>query len=298
LGPPKNQPLGHKKKSRPKTPNPPISQRKTTPRKRRPPKPKTSGRISPNGRAKQTLQALLQSELGHALLALRTGLKEAPSPPETQKGLEKAALLYEKSLQDSDPPEKIKTVYQEGVWARQELLRESLRTQNYKCLLKQVEKLAAKGKPTSNAKTLLQTLIQGSQTLCKALEARSWEAHHATKISPDGSIRYQKTTREWSLNPTTQAFEPQKSIGKPWPPHLDPELILPILSSPNPNPKPLRTSTKILPDLLQEQGPSKQKKLPESPLIRFIKSQRRRRKKLSEQIQKELESPEISPPET
>ena len=248
-------------------------------------------KLLPPGRAKTTIETLKTQEFGHALLALTTGLKETPSPTETSQGLHKAAALYEKSIQETDTPEKLKNIYQEGLWALQEKKKESLRTQNYKSLLKQVERLEAQGQSISNSKTVLQTLISGSQTLTKALEARAWEAHHATLKNADGTISYHKIPRDWSLDPSTNQLTAKPSQGKPWPPHIDPELILPKLEAP-PQPRPTRTNPKDLPRLFTAKPTTD-----ESPLIRFIKSKARRKKKLSQQILKELEQlPEITPP--
>jgi hypothetical protein len=247
--------------------------------------------LLPPGRAKNTLESLKTQEFGHALLALTTGLKETPSAIETSQGLHKAAALYEKSIQETDSPEKLKTIYQEGLWALQEQKRESLRTQNYKALLKQVQKLETQGQAISNSKTVIQTLIAGSQTLTRALEARAWEAHHATTQNANGTISYQKISRDWSLDPSTNQLTAKPSQGKPWPPHIDPELILPKLELPTP-PNPTRTNPKELKKLLSDRMTPD-----ESPLVRFIKSKARRKKKLSQQILKEIqELPEINPP--
>jgi hypothetical protein len=250
--------------------------------------------LLPEGKAKKILSTLKAQEIGHALLALTTGLKETPTPTEISQGLPKAAAIFEKSSQEIDPPEKLKNIYQEGLWAKREKLQEIRRTQNYKTLLKAVEHLENQEITISNTKTVIKTLIQGSQTLTQALQARTDEAHHATQKNPDGSISAQKTTREWTLNLNTNQFETKSSQGKPWPPHIDPELILPKLQNPPPITN-TRTPIQNIPKLLSDTKPIPTNE--ESPLIRFIKSKRLRKRKLAQEIAKELENlPEITPP--
>jgi hypothetical protein len=236
---------------------------------------------------------------GHALLALTTGLKEKPNPNETLQGLQKMAAIYEKAITEKTPKEKLASIHEEGNWAKKEKQQEALRTHQYTKLLRTIKKLQKQNIPTQNAAKILETLINGSQTLTNALQARHKEAHHATILLPNQTVTYHITPREWSLNETTNQFEPVPSQGKPWPPHLDPDLTYSILEKNPPNPYSRKTSIKTLGELLTDkpQKPGGNAQL--SPLALFIKSKWLRKRKLAKVISKELEKTleiELPPP--
>jgi len=248
--------------------------------------------LLPEGKAREELKLLQTEEFGHGLLALTSGIKPLPDPEETLQGLHKLAALYDNSIQESDSPEKLKLIQQEGIWAKREKLREHARLQKYKIILKGVECLQAQNLPTYNTIPILKALIQGSQTLSGALTARHSEAFYAT-ISTSEGVRYRSTPREWHINQKTLKIEAGPSQGKPYPPHIDPELILPQIASLQK--LPAKSSLTLLAAALSPNPTTAQQE--DTPLIRFIKFKLLRRRKLAIQIARELDKiPELSMP--
>ena len=165
--------------------------------------------------------------------------------------------------------------------------------------------------------------MRGAKRLTLAMEARSQEAKGAVVRDENGELRVRREKREWSLGKKgaegTAGMVPEKSEGKPWPRHLDPETVLEPLkgeaSAPAkakdpeaPSLKSRRLSADDIKNLANAEGEEAQESREEENPLRIIldirnrRSRRRRARamermeKLSKEMEIEMEGPE--PPET
>jgi len=175
-------------------------------------------------------------EAGHAIINMAIGLRKNVTDKEAQSLGINLLRNFENGVTDKDDEKKLELIEQEGNRYLLEKRDEDLRRISYQSIRRSIlvnsQAKASENPKIKEALVLLDQMIEGSKKVSLSLEARYLEAKFSVERD-EKEIKMRKQTREWSLEKLGNALElvVKRSVGKPWPPHLDPETVISSLKS-------------------------------------------------------------------
>ena len=214
-------------------------------------------------------------EWGRALLCAVLGMPEEPKPDHLLETGLKLAAGFEKSFK-SIPEDKLKQVWAVGTDLGKDARRAGRDKTRYRAAYLPFKNRTEKKGLTA----LFGAIIRGAERLKEILEARKNETRSAIQKTR-GGYKLQEIDREWSLKNGEMVGEPSK--GRPWPLHLDPELVFEKVKRKEPEPeKPVRRKAKEIQETLKSGTKSPKESLLEK-LARITRPKRARRRQMAKE---------------
>lgn len=236
-------------------------------------------------------------EWARALLAAVVGMPENPDRKHLRAQGLLAASGYEKTFK-AIPADRLPSIWGIGTGLGREAARMRHDAARYRAVLRGMrqrdprESEAGPETGASSAQTLMSAILRGASRLMETLDARKAETRSAILRGRGKAWTLRETGREWSWSIKDKDIVPQPSKGRPWPLHLDPELVFEELKKEE-IPVPARKKRKI--EEIQETVSEKKKSPEETVLERLIRvvSPRRARRRALARERIELEGPEL-----
>lgn len=228
------------------------------------------------------------ADWARALLASVLGMPDDPKREHLRETGIKLATGFEKSFK-TIPEERLKGVWNVGTGLGKDARRAGRDKARYRAAYLPFKEKSGKDKP--GLLTLFRAVIRGAERLKEMLEARRNETRAAIKQGK-GKFTLREIEREWSVE--NGDMVPKKTIGRPWPLHLDPELVFEKLKTEEPAPPPPQIPKKRKTEEIAETMKTGQRAPEESvleKLARIVRPRSARRRAMARQ--KIKETPEI-----